>query len=113
MKKYTLSVLFIVTVARLAAQTTSGSINVLANNDTVTYNGSSGQVIPAATFKSDTILNLVVDNTAGVVNNGALTIGSSYILSDLASAITPLSAPGKTVVVTGSKLVINSFASTS
>ncbi len=112
MKKYTLSILLIIHMAGLLAQTTRGSIHSTANNDTITYSGSSGQVIPALAFTGDTIYNLVVDNTTGVVNNGALIIGSSYVLSNLAAATTPLAAPGKTVVITGSRLVINNFSGT-
>ena len=69
MKRYALFLFFIVIAGGVHAQTTSGSINATANNDTITLVG-------------------------------------------LSSSKTPITASGQTVAITGSKLVINSFAGT-
>ena len=94
--------------------TFSGSIlrtggGIAAGNDTVILNSSGAQTLPAGTFISNTVNNLWINNSAGITSSGALTIGSSLTVSNLGST-TPLAASGQTVNISGTTLVINSFA---
>ena len=82
MKNYIIYIYLLLLLAittGLSAQTTAGSINASSNIDTVTYNGSSAQAIPANLFVSNTINNLKINNTAGVTLGGTLNItGTLY-----------------------------------
>ena len=80
MKNYIIYIYLLLLLAittGLSAQTIAGSINASSNIDTVTYNGSSAQPIPANLFVSNTINNLKINNTAGVTLGGTLNVTPS------------------------------------
>lgn len=86
---------------------TSGGIS--AGNDTVTFNGSSSQTIPAGTFVSNSINNMFVDNPSGIATSSSLSIGNSLSITVLGASINPITITG-TATLAGT-LIINDFAS--
>ena len=56
------------------AGTITNNGTFIASNGTIEMSGSSAQTIPANTFATNTLLNLIVDNASGVTLEGALYI---------------------------------------
>ncbi len=75
--------------------TISNSGTFTASSGTITLNGSSAQTIPASTFSSNTIQNLIINNSSGVTLGGILTVTGT---------ITPTSG----TLTTGGNLVLAS-----
>jgi len=54
--------------------TISNSGTITVTSGTITMNGSSAQTIPASTFSTNTIKNLIVNNSAGITLTGTLNV---------------------------------------
>ena len=54
--------------------TISNSGTITATSGTITMNGSSAQTIPASTFSTNTIKNLIINNSAGLTLAGSLNV---------------------------------------
>ncbi|PUZ22824.1 hypothetical protein DCC81_20595 [Chitinophaga parva] len=84
--------------------TSTGTFTATAG--TIELNGASAQVIPAATFTSDTLLNLTINNTAGVTLQGALNVSGILKVTtgqlNTGGFLTLLSTAAQTALIDGS-----------
>lgn len=84
--------------------TNNGSLNSLTG--TISMQGTTSQIIPANSFESNRIKNLIINNTSGVILNGTLEI-SGYILAqkgnlNINDELTLISDAFQTALIDGS-----------
>jgi hypothetical protein len=68
--------------------------NIVTGTNTVTFNGSSSQTIPAGTFAGNSLGNLVISNSSGITAASSLAVSSSLGVASLDSGTIPLTVTG-------------------